>query len=347
MEYTTLGRTGMQVSRFCLGTGMMGSAGNPDHDDCARIIHAALDAGINFVDTADAYNNGESEEIIGKALKGRRDDVILGSKYSGAMPLGGIADRNRAGVSRRWIVQAVEDSLRRLQTDYLDLYQQHHFDAGPALEETLSALSDLVHQGKVRTIGVSNFAAERIVETQWVSERHGYERFRCGQSPYSLFRRGIERDVLPTCRRYGMGVITWAPLDSGWLTGRLRRPEDLANSVRLRPGIHYTEGLTADLDRRRLELVGQFAELAGGAGISLPHMATAFVTEHPDITSVIIGPRTMEQLQSSLEAADLRLDPSLLDALDAVVTPGTNISIFAIGVAAAPAELLPGYRRRR
>src|SRR3954471_13191283 len=225
MELRTLGQTGITVSRHCLGAMMFGAMGNRDHDECVRIIHAALDAGINFIDTADVYSNGESEEIVGRAIKGRRDEVVLATKFFAAMPGADGDATNRQGASRRWITRAVEDSLRRLDTDYIDLYQQHRFDSSTAQEESLSALTDLVREGKVRAIGSSTFPAERIVEAQWVADRLGLERYRCDQSPYSLFRRSIERSVLPTCRRYGMGVIIWSPLDGGWLSGRYRGKE--------------------------------------------------------------------------------------------------------------------------
>src|SRR4051812_23662421 len=213
MDRTTLGTTGIQVSRYCLGAMMLGAWGNRDHDDCVRIIHTALDAGINFVDTADVYSAGESEEIVGKALKGRRDDVVLATKFHA--PMGD--DPNMKGNSRRWIVREVENSLRRLQTDWIDLYQVHRPDPSADIDETLGALSDLVHQGKVRYLGSSTFPAEAIVEAQWVAERRGRERFVCEQPPYSILARGIEAAVLPAVRRYGMGAIVWSPLAGGWL----------------------------------------------------------------------------------------------------------------------------------
>jgi len=337
----------MQVSRLALGSGMFGSLGNPDHDACIRIIHAALDAGINFVDTADFYSGGESEVIVGKALAGRRDRVVLATKFFAPMPVDG-DDRNRKGASRRWIVEEVEHSLRRLRTDYLDVYQQHHFDATTALDETLGALSDLVHQGKVRVLGSSNFAPERIVEAQWVAERRGAERFRCEQASYSLFRRGIERAVLPTCARHGMGVIVWGPLDGSWLSGRFREAADFARSHRLTHVTRHPGGFDPDdpVNRRKLELVADLAALADDAGMPLSHLATAFTLEHPDVTAAILGPRTMEQLLDSLAAAERRLDPALLDALDALLPPGTDVAGLDPMGAAAPRELGRRYRRR-
>ncbi|QCW78110.1 aldo/keto reductase [Streptomyces sp. S6] len=284
MRYRTLGGTGIEVSAHCLGTMMFGAVGNPDHDDSVRIIHAALDAGINFVDTADMYSSGESEIIVGKALKGRRDDVVLATKVH--FPMG--EGPNRGGNSRRWIVKEVEESLRRLGTDWIDLYQIHRPDHTTDIEETLSALTDLVRQGKIRTFGCSTFPAEEIVESHVAAERRGLGRFRTEQPPYSILARGIEKSVLPVCRRYGMGVLTWSPLASGFLTGRYRR------------------GGTIDLS-------------------TLPELAVAFPIAHPAVTSVIIGPRTMDQLESLLKGASLTLDDETLDRIDAIVPPGTDV----------------------
>src|ERR1700759_3069425 len=221
MQLRNFGVTGVKVSPLCLGAMMFGQWGNPDHDDSIRIIHAALDAGINFIDTADVYSNGESEEIVGKALKGRRDRIVLATKVHG--PMG--EDPNMQGNSRRWITRAVEDSLRRLQTDYIDLYQIHRPAPDTDIEETLSVLTDLMRAGKVRAIGSSTFPVSEIVEAQWVAERRGLNRFRVEQPPYSILDRGIERDMLPTCQRYGMDVMVWSPLSKGMLTGRYRTGE--------------------------------------------------------------------------------------------------------------------------
>jgi aryl-alcohol dehydrogenase-like predicted oxidoreductase len=224
MRYRILGRTGIKVSPYALGAMMLGaSIGNPDHDDSIRIIHKALDAGVNFIDTADRYSQGESEEVVGKALKGRRDDVVLATKFWG--PMGD--DPNQQGGSRRWIMTAVENSLRRLQTDHIDLYQIHRPDPNTDIEETLSALSDLIHSGKVRAIGSSTMPASDMVEAQWVAERRGLERFRTEQPTYSILNRGIEAEVLPVAQRYGMGTLVWSPLAKWMLTGasaRARRP---------------------------------------------------------------------------------------------------------------------------
>src|SRR6476620_5329679 len=318
MERTTLGRTGIQVSRYCLGAMMFGAWGNRDHDDSIRIIHHALDEGINFVDTADVYSGGESEEIVGKALKGRRDEVVLATKFVAPMS----EDTNQRGASRRWIMQEVENSLRRLGTDYIDLYQAHRPDPSVDLDETLGALSDLVHQGKIRVIGSSTYPAEMIVEAQWAAERRGTERFRCEQPPYSIFARGIETAVLPTCQKYGMGVIPWSPLAGGWLTGRYRKdapPPTTGRAARTPDRFDYER---TD-NQRKLDLVEDLMALADEAGMSLTHLSMAFVLEHPAVTSAIIGPRTMEQLTDVLDGADQRLDDGILDRIDELVPPGS------------------------
>lgn len=224
MKMRTLGRTGIQVSPYCLGTMMFGPAGNPDPDDCRRIIHRALDGGINFLDTADVYGGaGETEKIVGAALAGRRDEVVLSTKFSGPMS----DDPNHRGASRRWITTAVEGSLRRLGVDHIDLYQIHHFDPDTDIEETLGALTDLITSGKVGAIGSSSFLASDLTEAHWVSQRRGLARLHTEQPSYSILARGIEREILPVCAKYGMGVLTWSPLAWGLLTGKYnggRRP---------------------------------------------------------------------------------------------------------------------------
>jgi aryl-alcohol dehydrogenase-like predicted oxidoreductase len=318
--YATLGRTGMTVSRFALGTMMLGSVGNPDHDDCIRIIHSALDGGINFIDTADMYSAGESESIVGKALRGRRDDVILATK--GHFPLG--EGLNRHGNSRRYLLNAVEASLTRLGTDYLDLYQVHRPDWDTDLEETLGVLSDLVRAGKIRAFGCSTFPAHEIVESHRVADARSLMRFRTEQPPYNLLARGIERDVLPVAERSGMGVLTWSPLAFGFLTGRYRRGVEATTEgrVALRPGwFDPADPVVA----RKLDVVEQLVEVADELGVPLPSLATAFPLAHRGVNSVIIGPRTLEQLESTMEHADLVLDDDVLDRLDAIVPPGTNV----------------------
>jgi aryl-alcohol dehydrogenase-like predicted oxidoreductase len=342
MKYRTLGRTGIKVSPYCLGAMMFGAAGNPDHDDSIRIIHKALDAGINFIDTADMYSRGESEEIVGKALKGRRDSVVLATKARMAMghDTGGAgqADPNRQGASRRWLVRALDDSLRRLQTDHVDLFQIHRPDPDTDVEETLSALTDLVHAGKVRAIGTSSFLASDIVEAQWVAQRRALQRFRTEQPPYSILNRGIEREVLPVCQRYGMGTLVWSPLAGGLLTGSYRKGQQ-ASTHRSRYGFRHLS------DERRLDVVEQLIPLAQKAGLSLTHLAVAFAVAHPGVTSAIIGPRTMTHLDDLLAGAETTLDDKILDWIDEVVPPGTEVG--ALDMAYAPPDISTVSLRRR
>jgi aryl-alcohol dehydrogenase-like predicted oxidoreductase len=341
MRYRALGGTGIEVSVHCLGTMMLGAVGNPDHDDCVRIIHAALDQGINFVDTADMYSAGESEEIVGKALRGRRNDVVLATKVH--FPMG--EGPNRGGNSRRWIVQEVEESLRRLRTDWIDLYQVHRPDRTTDVEETLSVLGDLVRQGKIRAFGCSTFPAEQIVDSHYVAERRALPRFRTEQPPYSLLARGVEASVLPVCERWGMGVLTWSPLASGFLSGRYRKGVDgdlssgraLLNPARFDPTIPENQVKLAAADR--------LAELAGELGRTLPELAVAFPLAHRAVTSVIIGPRTMEQLDGLLKGASLTLDDETLDRIDEIVPPGTNL-YQPDGAWRPPALADPALRRR-
>jgi aryl-alcohol dehydrogenase-like predicted oxidoreductase len=332
MQYRTLGRTGIKVSPFALGALALGThIGNPDSGDSVRIIHAALDAGINFVDTSDVY--GESEVVVGEALKGRRDSVVLATKFG--RPLGD--DPNHQGASRGWIVAAAENSLRRLQTDYIDLYQLHRPDPATDIEETLSALSDLIRSGKVRAVGTSALPASDIVEAQWVAERRGLERFRTEQPPYSILSRGIEREVLPVAQRYGMGVVVWGPLGQGMLTGRVRRgqPSDLRRAQLLR---HLT-------DERRIDAVERLIPLAEQAGLPLTHLALAFAIAHPGVTSALLGPHTMEQLDDLLAAASVTLTDDILDQIDAIVPPGTDVG--PLDQAYLPPAILEADLRRR
>jgi aryl-alcohol dehydrogenase-like predicted oxidoreductase len=320
MEYRALGRTGVQVSKLCLGTMMFGAWGNTDHDESTRIIHRALDAGINFVDTADVYSEGESEEILGKALKGRRDDIVLATKFWGSMG----DDPNRGGVSRRWIIAEVENSLRRLGTDWIDLYQMHRPVPDTDLDETLSALTELVQQGKVRYIGSSSFSAGEIVEAQWTARERNLQRFRTEQPPYSLLVRGIELDVLPTARRHGMGILTYSPLAGGWLSGSWTADSSPTSPARQRLAARFDMSLPEN--QRKLEAVEQLATVADEAGVPLIELAIAFVVNHPAVTSAIIGPRTMEQLDSQLPAAEVALDPATLHRIDEIVKPGVNLN---------------------
>ena len=322
MEHRPLGHTGVSVSKFCLGAMMFGAWGNPDHDDSIRIIHAALDAGINFIDTADVYGHGESEEIVGKALAGgRRDDIILATKFHNAMG----EDPNQQGNSRRWIIRAVEDSLRRLGTDWIDLYQVHRIDPRTDIEETLSALSDLVHQGKVRYIGSSTFPASQIVEAQWVARDRNLQRFVTEQPPYSILVRAVEADVLPTCLRHGMAVMSYSPLTGGWLSGRWRKDTGQQSSSRANR-LPERFDLSQPANQRKLDAVEDLAQLAEQTGITLIQLAIAFVLNHPAITAALIGPRTMEQLESQLTAADVVLDEAVLDRIDQIVPPGTTLN---------------------
>jgi aryl-alcohol dehydrogenase-like predicted oxidoreductase len=341
MRMRTLGGTGIKVSSYCLGAMMFGAWGNPDHDDSIRIIHAALDAGINFIDTADVYSRGESEEIVGKALQGRRDDVVLATKAHSSMG----DDPNMSGNSRRWIIREVENSLRRLQTDHIDLYQMHRPDPSTDIDETLSALSDLIRSGKIRAAGSSTFPAEQIVEAQWASERRGHERFRSEQPPYSIFARGAEAAVLPTCARYGMGVITWSPLAGGWLTGKFRRDADIdmTNGRAQRIPRRFDPALPGNA--RKLELVEELIKVAADAGTSLTHLAVAFTAAHPAVTATIIGPRTMDQLQDLLAGADVTLDDDVLDRIDAIVPPGVTLNEADAGW--QPPALTDPLQRRR
>ncbi|SEQ17474.1 aldo/keto reductase [Lentzea albida] len=336
MRTRPLGRTGIQVSPYVLGTMMFGPYGNPDPDACVRIVHRALDAGINTIDTADVYGDGESERIVGKALRGRRDDVVLATKFNG--PMG--SDVNQRGSSRRWIVAAVEGSLRRLGVDHIDLYQAHHPEPGTDVEETLAALTDLLRAGKIRAIGHSNLPASDIVEAQWVAERRGLARFRTEQPHYSILNREIEREILPVCERHGLGVLVWSPLAMGLLAGRLRRGSaETASAGRL----HWARRHMTD--ERKLDAVEALAQVAGQAGISLPHLALAFVTGHPAVTSAIIGPRTPDQLDDLVAGADTLLGDDVLDRIDEIVPPGTDVG--PVDVAYAPPSITqPGLRRR-
>jgi aryl-alcohol dehydrogenase-like predicted oxidoreductase len=340
MENRTLGRTGIKVSPLCLGAMMLGSWGNPDHDDSIRIIHRALDAGINFIDTADVYSEGESEVIVGEALATvDRSRVVLATKVHA--PMGD--DPNARGNSRRWIMAECDHSLRRLGTDYLDLYQIHRPDETVDVDETLGALSDLVHTGKIRSFGSSTFPAEQIVEAQWVAERRGRERFMTEQPPYSILVRGVERDVLPVAQSYGMGVIPWSPLAGGWLSGRFGEGKD--NTSRRAARIPGRYDLSIPANQRKLEIVTELAKLAAEAGVSMIELSLAFVLEHPAISAAIIGPRTMDQLESQLSAHAVRLEHAVLDRIDEIVAPGTNVNPEDAGW--APSVLVDARLRRR
>jgi aryl-alcohol dehydrogenase-like predicted oxidoreductase len=326
LRYRVLGGTGIEVSVHCLGTMMFGAIGNPDHDDCVRIVHAALDAGI---------------KIVGKALQGRRDDVVLATKVH--FPAG--EGPNRGGNSRRWIVHEVEQSLRRLRTDWLDLYQVHRPDYTTDVEETLSALTDLVRAGKIRAFGCSTFPPADIVEAYHVAERRGLQRFRTEQPPYSLLARGIETSVLPTCARLGMGVLTWSPLAAGFLSGRFRRGKEIdmtSGRAALQPQ-RFDPSLP--VNQRKLDAVEQLVEIADDLGCTLPDLAIAFAAAHPAVTSVITGPRTMDHLTATLKGASVTLDDDALDRIDKIVPPG--VDLYRADSAWSPPWLTDARLRRR
>jgi aryl-alcohol dehydrogenase-like predicted oxidoreductase len=340
MKLHSLGRTGIKVSPLCLGAMMFGAWGNPDHDDSIRIIHRALDAGINFIDTADVYSQGESEIIVGKALASiDRSRVVVATKVHGNMG----DDPNAQGNSRRWIIAECDNSLRRMGLDYIDLYQIHRPDESVDIDETLGALSDLVHAGKIRSFGSSTFPAEQIVEAQWVAERRGRERFRTEQPPYSILVRGIERDVLPVTQAYGMGVIPWSPLAGGWLSGKFGAGKENVSRRAARLPARYDMSLAAN--QHKLEIVTTLTDLADEAGLTIIELALAFVLEHPAISAAIIGPRTMEQLESQLSAPEIKLEAAVLDRIDEIVPPGTNVNPEDAGW--APSILTNARKRRR
>ncbi|MCT4351748.1 aldo/keto reductase [Streptomyces sp. Je 1-79] len=340
-QYRSLGRTGVKVSPLCLGTMMFGARGNRDHEDSVRIIRRALDAGINVVDTADVYSAGESETIVGKALSGgRRDDVVLATKFHGSLG----EDPNERGNSRRWIVQEVENSLRRLGTDWIDLYQVHRPEPDTDFDETLGALTDLVRQGKIRYIGTSTFEPSAIVEGQWTAERRGRERVVAEQPPYSLLARGVEREVLPVAQRYGLGVLAWSPLAGGWLSGRYRKGAEQPRSSRADRQAERFD-IASPENTAKLDAAEALAQLAEEAGLTLIQLALAFVLEHPAVTSAIIGPRTFEQLEGQLGADAVRLSRDVLDRIDKIVPPGTNLSARDAGYV-PPSLTEPELRRR-
>ncbi|MET8161108.1 aldo/keto reductase [Sphaerisporangium sp. NPDC005289] len=343
MEYRPFGRTGVKVSPLCLGGMMFGWWGENGYDESAKIMQRALDAGVNFIDTADIYSGGESEELIGRFLaeNGLRERVFLATKVHGQMG----EDPNQGGNSRRWIMRAVEDSLRRLRTDHIDLYQVHRPDPTVDIDETLGALTDLVRAGKVRSIGTSTFPAHQVVEAQWTAERRGRERFAAEQPPYSVVARGIEADLLPVCQRYGLGVLAWSPLAGGWLTGRYRQEAELPQSRRsaLLPARYNIE---LPENRRKLAAVEALARLAEDSGLTLIELSLRFVLQHPAVTSAIIGPRTLEHLESQLTAPDAPLPADVLDRVDEIVPPGLTINPADAGW--QPPELTtPSLRRRQ
>ena len=340
MQTRVLGSTGVEVSPLCLGAMMFGAWGNRDHDDSIRIIDRAIDAGINFIDTADVYSAGESEEIVGKALAGQRENIVLATKAHASMG----KDPNMKGNSRRWLVREVENSLRRLQTDYIDLYQIHRPDPTADIDETLGALTDLIRAGKILYAGSSTYPGAEIVEAQWTAERRGRERFVCEQPPYSILVRGIETEILPTCQKYGMGVIPWSPLGGGWLSGKYRKNTEIEVSHRA-SRLPQRYDLSLPGNQAKLDAADALANLADKAGLTLVNLAIAFVLNHPAVTAPIIGPRTMEQLETQLDAADVVLSADVLDEIDKIVPPGTNLNQEDRGYQ-TPALANPALRRR-
>ncbi|MFC6162506.1 aldo/keto reductase [Kribbella jiaozuonensis] len=337
MNRRILGATGTSVSDLALGAMMFGAMGNPDHEDSVRIIHRALDAGINLIDTADVYSGGESEEIVGTAIRGRRDDVVLASKFG--LPMG--ADPNQRGASRRWIRQAVENSLRRLRTDHLDLYQLHRPDHDTDPSETLAALTELVQAGKILAFGSSMFPAETIVEAQWTAERRGTHRFVTEQTMYSILTRRPEASVFPVAQRHNLGVLTFGPLNGGWLSGRANQAS--SHRATTRPSSYDPSTPTG---QAKTAAVTKLAALAAEVGVTLPQLAIAFVRAHPAVTSVLIGPRTQDHLDSLLPAAELELTGDVLDQIDEIVAPGTELDP-ADNYAATPPAIEHARLRRR
>lgn len=339
-RYRVIGDSGIAVSPLCLGAMMLGPYGRVEKEDGVAIVQRAIDVGINFIDTADVYSAGVSEEIVGKAIRHCRDDIVLATKFT--MPMSRRA--NESGHSRKWIFRAVEDSLRRLGTDYIDLYQAHRPDSSTGVDELLSTLTTLIQQGKVRIVGSSTFPAHSIVEAQWVAERRNRERFLCEQPPYSLLARGIERDVLPVAQQYGMGVITWGPLAGGWLSGRFHRGMAQPDAPRNRVNFARYD-MTSSENQKKLGVVEAISELAKNAGLSMPHLSVAFALNHPAVTSVLIGPRTIEHLDGLIGAAGVTLSEDVLDELDAICPPGASFNMADAGYD-PPAVTNPRLRRR-
>ncbi|MFE0518312.1 aldo/keto reductase [Streptomyces sp. NPDC058954] len=339
MQYRTLGRTGVQVSTLALGAMNFGAIGNTTQDEVTAIVDAALEAGVNLIDTADMYSAGGSEEMVGKAIAGRRDDIVLATKAT--MPMGD--ERNHRGSSRRWLVTALDDSLRRLGVDHVDLYQIHRWDPTTSDEETLSALTDLQRAGKIRYFGSSTFPAHRIVQAQWAAREHRLTRYVTEQPSYSILQRGVEAHVLPVTEEYGLGVLVWSPLASGWLTGAIREGAEVTTNRSAFMPDRFD--LSRPHNRARLDAVERLAGVADEAGLTLIQLALGFVTAHPAVTCALIGPRTLDHLRSQLAAADTVLSADVLDAIDAIVAPGTDLA--AHEKFDAPPALLDAALRRR
>ncbi|KUJ37916.1 aldo/keto reductase [Streptomyces sp. MI02-2A] len=339
MQYRTLGRTGVQVSSLALGAMNFGAIGRTTQDEATAIVDAALEGGINLIDTADMYGRGESEEMVGKAIAGRRDDIVLATKAG--MPMSD--ERNHRGASRRWLVAELDSSLRRLGVDHVDLYQIHRWDPTTGDEETLSALTDLQRAGKIRYFGSSTFPAHRIVEAQWAAREHRLGRYVTEQPSYSILQRGVETHVLPVTEQHGLGVLVWSPLASGWLTGAIREGRDITTSRSTFMPERFDTSLPSN--RARLDAVERLAAIADEAGLTMIQLALGFVTAHPAVTCALVGPRTLDHLHTQLAAADTVLDADVLDAIDAVVAPGTDLAAHE-KYDTPPALLDPSLRRR-
>jgi len=339
MQYRTLGHTGIQASSLALGAMNFGKLGGTTQAEVDRLVGTALDAGINLIDTADAYGHGESEELLGNALAGRREEVVLATKAG--LPMGdGVGER---GASRRWLTTALDASLRRLQVDHVDLFQIHRWDPATSDEETLAALTDLQQAGKIRHFGTSTYPAYRLVQAQWAAGTARVRRFVTEQPSYSILQRGVERDVLPVAQEYGLGVLVWSPLASGWLSGAVRRDREVTtNRATFLP---QRFDLAVPANRARMDAVEQLAALAEQAGLTLIQLALGFVTAHPGVTSALIGPRTPEHLTSQLAAAETVLTNDVLDAIDEIVAPGTDLAAHEKND--APPALLDATLRRR
>ncbi|MDH6220340.1 aldo/keto reductase [Streptomyces pseudovenezuelae] len=339
MQYRTLGRTGVQVSSLALGAMNFGQIGRTTQDEATAIVDAALEAGINLIDTADMYGRGESEEMVGKAVAGRRDDIVLATKAG--MPMG--EQRHQQGSSRRWLVTELDNSLRRLGVDHVDLYQIHRWDPNTGDEETLSALTDLQRAGKIRYFGSSTFPAYRIVQAQWAARDSHLSRYVTEQPGYSILQRGAETHVLPVTEEYGLGVLVWSPLASGWLSGAIREGRDVTTSRSTFMPQRFD--ITIPANRAKLDAVEQLAKVADEAGLTMIQLALGFVTAHPAVTSALIGPRTLDHLHSQLAAADTVLSADVLDAIDSIVAPGLDLAPHEKSDT-PPALLDPSLRRR-
>jgi aryl-alcohol dehydrogenase-like predicted oxidoreductase len=339
MQYRTLGRTGVQVSTLVLGAMNFGALGRTTQDEATALVDTALEAGINLIDTADAYSAGESEEMVGKAIAGRRDDVVLATKAF--LPMG--EERNHRGSSRRWLVAELDASLRRLGVDHVDLYQVHRWDPTTSDEETLAALTDLQRAGKIRYFGSSTFPAYRIVAAQWAAREHHLSRYVTEQPGYSILQRAIETHVLPVTQEHGMGVLVWSPLASGWLSGAIRAGREITTSRSTLMPARFDPAV-AD-NQAKMAAVEQLATVAEQAGLTMIQLALGFVTAHPAVNSAIIGPRTPEHLTSQLAAADTVLSADVLDAIDAIVPPGVDLAPEE-KVDTPPSLLDPTLRRR-